>query len=221
MPLLQVAPSKTDSERLLLARPKLADILSAITRRLRGSSHSIPLVTSYEVHERIWNPPMPLLFQRDLGIEHRAFPRTALRKLLINTPATTGLTDACGEPLVFSPRDFRRIFVNEVIMNGLPPHIARVLCGHRSLDTTTGYKAIYPAETIEGSPRLLRPSQGCPAQRRYRTPAEEERDAFLAHFEKRVVSTGTCGRAFSSPCVHEHACVHYSLPRPDPALRGR
>jgi hypothetical protein len=25
-------------------------------------------------------------------------------------------------------------------MNGLPPHIAQIICGHNSLDTTIGYK---------------------------------------------------------------------------------
>ncbi|MEV0982413.1 site-specific integrase [Streptomyces sp. NPDC049915] len=139
-------------------------------RRLRGGNGAIPLVTSYDVHERVWNPPMPLLFQRDIGTEHRAFTPTALRKLLINALAVTGLTDADGEPLVFSPHDFRRIFVTDAIMNGLPPHIAQVICGHRSLDTTMGYKAIYPAETIEAHRafiarrRATRPSEG------YRTP---------------------------------------------------
>ncbi|MGW6869361.1 hypothetical protein [Streptomyces sp. NPDC054901] len=53
------------------------------------------------------------------------------------------------------------------------------------------------------------------------TPTEEEWDAFLAYFEKRKVSIGTCARAFSSPCVHEHACIRCSLLRPDPARRGR
>ncbi|WP_143658712.1 hypothetical protein [Streptomyces sp. IMTB 2501] len=52
VPLLQVAPSKTDSERLLLVSPELADVLSSIIRRLRGGSGAIPLVTSYDVHER-------------------------------------------------------------------------------------------------------------------------------------------------------------------------
>jgi hypothetical protein len=33
---------------------------------------------------------MPLLFQRDIGTEHRAFTPTALRKLLINALAATG-----------------------------------------------------------------------------------------------------------------------------------
>ncbi len=29
-------------------------------------------------------------------------------------------------------------------MNGLPPHIAQVICGHKTIDTTMGYKAVYP-----------------------------------------------------------------------------
>ncbi|TDD42457.1 hypothetical protein E1288_29520 [Saccharopolyspora elongata] len=41
------------------------------------------------------------------------------------------------------------------------------------------------------------------------------------NFEKRKVSIGTCGRTFSTPCVHEHACVRCSLLRPDSAQRGR
>ncbi|MFB7853543.1 hypothetical protein ACFC34_42070 [Streptomyces sp. NPDC056053] len=35
------------------------------------------------------------------------------------------------------------------------------------------------------------------------------------------MSIGTCGRAFSTPCVHEHACVRCALLRPDPAQRAR
>ncbi|WP_330354486.1 hypothetical protein [Streptomyces chartreusis] len=69
--------------------------------------------SSYDVREKVWNPPMPLLFQRDIGTEHRALTPTALRKFLINALAATGLTDAGGEPLVFSPHDFRRIFVTD------------------------------------------------------------------------------------------------------------
>ncbi|WP_329586083.1 site-specific integrase [Streptomyces sp. NBC_01005] len=63
--------------------------------------------------------------------------------------AATGLTNADGEALSFSPHDFRRIFVTDAIMHGLPLHTAQVICGHKSIDTTIGYKAIYPAETIE------------------------------------------------------------------------
>ncbi|MFB7109196.1 hypothetical protein [Streptomyces sp. NPDC056291] len=75
MPLLQIAPSKTDTERLLLVSPELADVLSGIISRLRGLSGAVPLVAAYDVREKVWNPPMPLLFQRGIGSEHRAFSR--------------------------------------------------------------------------------------------------------------------------------------------------
>lgn len=106
-------------------------------------------------------------------------------------------------------------------MNGLPPHIAQVICGHKSLDTTMGYKASYPAETIEAHRAFIARRRATRPSDEYRTPTEEEWDAFLAHFEKRKVSIGTCARAFSSPCVHEHACVRCPLLRPDPAQRSR
>jgi integrase len=221
VPLLQIAPSKTDTERLLLVSPELADVLSAIISRLRGTGGAVPLTVSYDVRERVWNPPMPLLFQRSIGSENRAFTPSAIRKLLISALAATGLTDAAGDPLMFSPHDFRRIFVTDAIMSGLPPHIAQVICGHKTIDTTIGYKAVYPAEAIEAHRAFIARRRATRPSEEYRTPTEEEWDAFLAHFEKRKVSVGTCARAFASPCVHEHACVRCSLLRPDPAQRGR
>jgi len=41
------------------------------------------------------------------------------------------------------------------------------------------------------------------------------------NFERRKVSIGTCARAFSTPCIHEHACVRCSMLWPDPAQRDR
>ena len=221
VPLLQIAPSKTDTERLLLVSPELADVLSAIISRLRGPGGDVPLTVSYDVRERVWNPAMPLLFQRSIGSENRAFTPSAIRKLLISALAATGLTDAAGDPLMFSPHDFRRIFVTDAIMSGLPPHIAQVICGHKNIGTTIGYKAVYPAEAIEAHRAFIARRRATRPSEEYRTPTDEEWDAFLAHFEKRKVSVGTCARAFASPCVHEHACVRCSLLRPDPAQRGR
>ena len=221
VPLLQIAPSKTDTERLLLVSPELADVLSAIISRLRGLGGAVPLTVSYDVREKVWNPPMPLLFQRSIGSENRAFTPSAIRSLLINALAATGLTDAAGDPLMFSPHDFRRIFVTDAIMSGLPPHIAQVICGHKNIDTTIGYRAVYPAEAIEAHRAFIARRRATRPSEEYRTPTEEEWDAFLAHFEKRKVSVGTCARAFASPCVHEHACVRCSLLRPDPAQRSR
>src|SRR6266705_2278866 len=59
VPLLQIAPSKTDTERLLLVSPELADVLSAIISRLRGPGGNVPLTVSYDVRERVWNSPTP------------------------------------------------------------------------------------------------------------------------------------------------------------------
>lgn len=205
----------------MLVSPELADVLSAIISRLRAPNGAIPLVASYDIRERVWNPPMPLLFQRSIGNENRAFTPTAIRKLLINALAATGLTDANGDPLVFSPHDFRRIFVTDAIMNGLPPHIAQVICGHKTINTTMGYQAVYPAETIEAHRAFVARRRATRPSEEYRTPTDEEWDSFLAHFEKRKVSTGTCARAFGTPCIHEHACVRCSLLRPTPEQRAR
>ena len=42
--LLQIAPSKTDTERLLVVSPELADVLSAIIRRVRDSTGKVPSI---------------------------------------------------------------------------------------------------------------------------------------------------------------------------------
>ena len=69
-------------------------------------------------------------------------------------------------------------------MNGLPPHIAQIICGHKTIDTTMGYKAIYPAEAIEAHRAFIARRRATRPSQEYRTPTDEEWDAFLAHFEK-------------------------------------
>ncbi|MFJ9900509.1 tyrosine-type recombinase/integrase [Streptomyces sp. NPDC091280] len=221
VPLLQIAPSKTDEERLLLVSPELADVLSAMVCRVRDASGAIPLVRVYDPNERAWNPPLPLLFQWCWGGQNRPVSVFTIRKSLDETLLASGLADATGQPLRYQPHDFRRVFVTDAIMSGLPPHIAQVICGHKTISTTMNYKAAYPTEAIEAHRafiarrRALRPSE------EYRTPTSEEWDAFLAHFEKRKLSVGTCARAFGTQCVHEHACIRCSLLRPEPEQRAR
>ncbi|MEV5336596.1 hypothetical protein [Streptomyces werraensis] len=55
----------------------------------------------------------------------------------------------------------------------------------------------------------------------YRVPTDEEWTELLGHFERRKVSIGACGRSFSTPCIHEHACVRCPMLWPDPAQRDR
>jgi hypothetical protein len=49
VPLLSVAPSKTDTERLLVIDPELADVLSAVIARARAADGAIPLVAAYDI----------------------------------------------------------------------------------------------------------------------------------------------------------------------------
>lgn len=222
VPLLQITPSKTDTERLLLVNPELADVLAAILHRIRNPDGSVPLVAAYDTHECTWSPPIPLLFQRRYSHEDRAITTQAIRKMLTAALAHTGLTDpTTGGPLHFTPHDFRRLFITDAITSGLPPHIAQVIAGHRDINVTLGYKAVYPEEAIQAHRAFLARRRATRPSEEYRTPTEEEWDAFLAHFEKRKVSIGTCARAFGTPCIHEHACVRCSLLRPDPSQRAR
>ena len=59
VPLLQIAPSKTDTERLLVVSPELADVLSAIIVRVRDDTGTVPLVPAYDWHEYVSRPPAP------------------------------------------------------------------------------------------------------------------------------------------------------------------
>ncbi|WP_064444956.1 site-specific integrase [Rhodococcus sp. YH3-3] len=222
VPLLQIAPSKTDAERLLLVSPELADVLSEVISRIRGSSGAVPLVSGFDVHERMWLPPAPLLFQRYVGSENQAIGPPAIRGMLTKALAATGLIDhTTGEPLRFTPHDFRRMFITDAVLNGLPPHIAQIIAGHRDINVTMGYKAVYPHEAIEAHHGFLARRRSLRPSEEYRVPTDEEWAEFLGHFERRTVSTGTCGRAFGSACIHEHACVRCSMLWPDPSQRQR
>jgi integrase len=221
VPLLQVAPSKTDTERLLVIAPELADVLSAIICRIRRADGTVPLVVAYDIHERVWNPPMPLLFQRQIGIEHRPIPIHGIRALLNAALAGTGLTGASGSPLTFTPHDFRRRFITDAVLNGMPPHIAQLVAGHADIRATMGYKAVYPEEVINAHRAFIARRRATRPGEEYRIPSAEEWDEFLGHFERRKVALGDCGRAYGTSCVHEHSCVRCPLLRVSPAQRSR
>ena len=113
------------------------------------------------------------------------------------------------------------MFITDAVLNGLPPHIAQVIAGHRNINITMGYKAVYPDEAIQSHLAFLARRRALRPTEEYRTPTDEEWQQFLGHFERRKVATGTCGRAFGTPCIHEHACIRCSLLWPDPAHRDR
>jgi integrase len=222
IPLLHIAPSKTDTERMLVISPELTEILAMIVARVRNpKTGAVPLVTAYDPLERVWNPPSPLLLQHRTGAEDRPFSRHYIKRRIEDTAAAAGLTASTGGPLTFTPHDMRRIFTTEALQNGLPPHICQLILGHKNLNTTMGYNTVYPEKVITGHRAFLaRRRQLRPAEE-YRTPTDAEWEEFLGHFERRKVALGDCGRAYGTSCIHEMACERCSLLRIDPAQRPR
>jgi integrase-like protein len=221
VPLLQIVPSKSNEERLLLVVPELASVLATIVHRIRGEDGQVPLVARYDGLERTMGPKLPHLFQRRTGWRREVISVSAVKTLLDATLSHCGLTDQAGQPLRFTPHDFRRIFTTEAVTGGLPVHIAARILGHDSLDTTQSYLAVFQDELIRSyrafvnSRRALRPAA------EYREPTEEEWREFQMHWELRKVELGDCGRPYGTPCVHEHACIRCAMLRVDPRQKGR
>ncbi|MFJ8048195.1 hypothetical protein [Streptomyces luteogriseus] len=158
VPLLQIAPSKTDEERVILVSPELADVLSAIIARIRDPrTGAVPYVSSYDMAEKTWNPQMPLLFQwRRSGESSRLSPKF-LREALQEVLASTDLTDSAGQPLDFSPHDFRRIFITDAIRTAFPLTSRRSSPG---TPTSTRPWGTTPSTPARRSRRIARSSRG-------------------------------------------------------------
>ena len=159
--------------------------------RIRGDSAAVPLVRARDSHEHVWLPAAPLLFQRRHGAEHHAISGATVSTLLDEALARTGLVDQDGTPLRCTPHDFRRMFITDAIRSGLPPHIAQIVAGHRNINVTMGYNAVYPDDAIQAHLAFLARRRALRPTEEYRMPTDEEWQEFLGHFERRKVSIGT------------------------------
>jgi integrase len=222
VPLLQIVPSKSNEERLLLVDPELASVLATVITRLRaGNNGAVPLVARYDRHERTTGPPLPHLFQRVLGARREVISPGTVYNLINTALAAAGLKDATGQPLAYRPHDFRRCFTTAAVTGGLPVHIAARILGHKSLTTTETYTAVFQDDLIRsyraflGKRRAARPSE------EYREPTDQEWQEFQQHFQLRKVALGTCGRPYGSVCQHEHACLRCAMLRVSPQQRPR
>jgi site-specific recombinase XerD len=222
VPLLQIVPSKNDEERLLLVGPELASVLASILSRLRDRhGGSVPAIPRYDGHERLTGPALPHLFQRKRGHRHEVISKRTIQKLLTQTLELTGLRDAAGEALHYSPHDFRRMFATESVTGGLPVHIAARLLGHRNLNTTQAYLAVFNDDLIRTYRGFLDRRRAERPASDYREPTDAEWLEFEQHFALRKLELGTCARPYGSPCKHEHACIRCPMLRVDPRQRHR
>lgn len=222
VPLLQIVPSKSNEERLLLISPELASVLATIVNRLRQHNRgSVRLVPRYDNHERTASPPLPHLFQRWRGGRPHVISQTTARRLIDNALLATGLMDATDNPMAFKPHDFRRMFATDVVTRGLPVHIAARLLGHSSIETTQAYLAVFQEDLIRSYRSFLARRRADRPTEEYREPTEDEWSEFQQHFQARKLELGDCGRPYGTPCGHEHACIRCPMLRIDPQQRDR
>jgi len=219
--LLQVAPSKTDRERVIPVCPELAHVLAMVVARARGTRSAVPLVERYDHYERLTSAPLPYLFQRSPNGTPMVIGHQGARDAIARAVARAGLHDVDGRPLRLVPHDFRRLFATEAVNGGLPIHIAAKLLGHLDLNTTKGYVAVYPEQVVRHfQAHLARRRTSRPSQE-YREPTTQEWDGFQQHFRRRRMALGDCYRPYGSDCPHEHACVRCPMLRMDPTQLPR
>jgi site-specific recombinase XerD len=222
VPMLQIVPSKTNEERLLLISPELASVLATIITRLRrANGGTVPLVARYDPSDQVTGPPLPHVFQRRNGWRRNVISGAFVTTMLNTTLARVGLRDAAGQPLKYTAHDFRRMFATEAVIGGLPVHIAARLLGHHSLATTQAYLAVFQDDLVDNYRAFLDRRRSMRPEAEYREPTADEWREFQQHFELRKVELGTCGRPYASPCRFEHACIRCPMLRVDPAQRAR
>jgi integrase len=222
VPLLQIVPSKSNEERLLLVDPELASVLATVITRLRNhNGGTVPLVARYDAHERVTGPPLPHLFQRALGPRQQVISPGTVHRLINTVLEAAGLRDATGQPLIYRPHDFRRMFTTAAVTGGLPVHIAARLLGHKSIATTEAYLAVFQEDLIRSYRLFLDKRRATRPIEEYREPTEQEWREFQQHFQVRKLELGDCGRPYGSPCQHEHSCIRCPMLRVSPTQRPR
>ena len=222
VPMLQIVPSKANEERLLLIGPELASVLACMITRLRSQNGgSVPLTARYDGHERVMGPPLPHLFQHRRGAHWAVLNPNTIKKLLTQTMALTGLTDAAGQPLDYTAHDFRRMFATEAVTNGLPVHIVARILGHANINTTQAYMAVFDDELVRKYRAFLDQRRATRPEAEYREPTDEEWREFQQHFHARKLELGECSRPYGTPCKHEHSCIRCPSLRLDRTARPR
>lgn len=220
LPLLQIAPSKNDEERILPCSPELTSALARLIKFVSIDGR-IPLCCRRDDHERTMSAPMPFLFQLREAGRSRVASYGTVRNWLAELAETIELKDTDGTPLHFTPHDFRRMFITDIVNAGFPIHLAAKLVGHNSIEVTRSYTAVYQKDVFEAYERFIQHRRASRPSAEYREPTEEEWDEFVEHFGRRKVALGDCHRPYGSDCVHEHACIRCDFLQVDPGQGNR
>lgn len=104
------------------------------------------------------------------------------------------LKDADGTSLHFTPHDFRRIFITDIVNAGFPIHLAAKMVGHNNIEVTRGYTAVYQKDVFEAYDRFIDNRRQARPSAEYREPTQAEWDEFVEHFGQRRIALGNCHR---------------------------
>lgn len=115
--------------------------------------------------------------------------------------------------------DFRRLFT-DAVLNGLPPHIAQIIAGHREINVTLGNKVIYPDEAVQAHLSFLARRRALRTTEEYRVPTGRM-GRVPRPLRTWEVSTGTCGRAFGTLHPRVRLLIRCRVLWPDPVQRER
>ncbi|MFC7992138.1 tyrosine-type recombinase/integrase [Streptomyces pilosus] len=219
--LLVIAPSKTDRERVIPMSAELFHVIASIIRRHARTGRPIPLVTRYDPHDKVWSPPMPFLFQRQNGTIPAVFNPGTIQKMIERRCLALAEVHPGFKGLKFTPHDFRRIFITELVNSGLPIHIGAALLGHLNVQTTRGYVAVFDEDVIRHYQEHLEHRRQIRPTDEYRDTTSDEWTEFEEHFDRRKVELGSCGRPYGTPCQHEHACIRCPMLHVNPKMLAR
>lgn len=219
--LLVVVPSKTDRERVIPMTAELFHVIATVIRRLTRDRQGVSLATRYDKYERITSEPQPFLFQHTIGQRTEVITPSALRDKLAKLSDALAVEHPELAGVRFTPHDFRRLFATDLVNRGLPIQFGAALLGHLDVQTTHGYVTVFQEDMIRHYQTHLAGRRAARPAREYRAATPTEWDEFEAHFDKRKVEFGQCGRPYATPCEHEHACIRCPMLRVDPGMLDR
>lgn len=210
IPLLHINPSKSDSERLIPLMKEEAAVFSAIKRRITLPDGTVPAVSRYDHHERMYSPELPHLFQRYAGLTVAVPSEVAIRRILARALAASNIPTLAK----IRPHDFRRLFATNKLDEGVPLQVVAAIMGHRNYETTAGYAAVFPKTVISAYLNFAsRKRAHRPAEETAPDPASAKaaRAEFEEKFGARKVRTGECMRPFADDCKRQHNCTRCPL----------
>ena len=220
IPLLQIAPSKTDQERIFPCSPELTTTLARLVDFVSIDGR-VPLCCRIDTQERQVSAPLPHLIQIRESGRSRVINQSTVRKWLSELANSMTLNGADGAALNFTPHDFRRIFITDIVNAGFPIHLAAKIVGHNNIEVTRSYTAVYQKDVFEAYDRFIDSRRQARPSAEYREPTRAEWDEFIEHFGQRRIALGNCHRPYGSDCSHEHACLRCDFCEVEPSQAAR